>query len=123
MKKLLLIDDHASIRKNLKYLIEEKGYDFYEASSVKEARALIKDQDFDVIILDLWMPGENGLVFIKEEHENLKEQNIPVIAYTAFADHSFSSEYEDQFAAILQKPVDVDVLFDTIDMALKESQK
>ena len=67
MMKLLLIDDDAFLRDMYALKFNESGFDVEVADGATEAfRILEQDQKFDIILLDMIMPGMNGVEVIKE---------------------------------------------------------
>ena len=61
MKKILLCDDSAFIRKRLKSILAEFDFTFFEAPDGEAALNLIKIEKFDLIILDMLMPKITGI--------------------------------------------------------------
>jgi two-component system response regulator EvgA len=62
MKRVLIVDDHPVIRAAVKLVVEREGFKrIDEASSVGEALSILREHTFDLLILDLVMPGGNGL--------------------------------------------------------------
>ncbi|MFS2093136.1 response regulator [Pseudomonas sp. Pseusp11] len=62
MKKALLVDDHPVIRAAVRLVLEREGFKhFYEASSVGEALSILREHAVDLVVLDLVMPGGDGL--------------------------------------------------------------
>ncbi len=66
MKKILVVDDELPIRKLLYEALTGKGYQVSSVSSGEEAIALLKKEKPDLIILDIAMPGMNGIETLKE---------------------------------------------------------
>lgn len=66
--KFLISDDHAIVRKGLKTLLQEEfpKAEFFEAVNSNEALAIVSEQELDVILLDISMPGRNGLETLKQ---------------------------------------------------------
>jgi two-component system, OmpR family, phosphate regulon response regulator OmpR len=77
---ILVIDDDDGIRSLVKKYLNENKYLVTTASSAEDASEKIKIIKFDLIILDIMMPGKNGLEFINE-HKN--ELDTPIILLTA----------------------------------------
>ena len=77
---LLVVDDDERIRNLLSQYLIKEGFIVSTASGAEEARKKIQLIKFDLIILDIMMPGKSGLEFIKE---NQKKLNTPVILLTA----------------------------------------
>lgn len=89
-KKFLIADDHPAMRNGVKFVIssEFKDVEFGEAANAVEIFRIIKEKEWDLLILDLDMPGRNGLEVLKQiKDEGIK---IPVIM--------FSMHPEDQIA-------------------------
>ena len=81
-KKMLTVDDSPSVRKLVKFTLKAKGIQVSSAGDGEEALDLIKQEDFDAIILDINMPRMNGLEFLKYIKENDQYASIPVIMLT-----------------------------------------
>lgn len=90
MLKVLLVDDHEILRQGLKKIID---YDFTkvvygEAGNSAEALKLAFKQSWDVIIMDINMPGRNGLDVIKELKSNGIE--APILALSMYPEEQFA---------------------------------
>ena len=77
---ILVIDDDDGIRSLVKKYLNENKFLVSTANSAESASEKIKIVKFDLIILDIMMPGKNGLEFIKE---NKKQIQTPIILLTA----------------------------------------
>ena len=77
---ILVVDDDDGIRSLVKKYLDENQYLVTTASNAEDASKKIKIIKFDLIILDIMMPGKNGLEFI-EEHKGSLE--TPIILLTA----------------------------------------
>ena len=77
---ILVVDDDEGIRSLLKKYLNEKKYLVTTASNAEKAYEKISIIKFDLIILDIMMPGKSGLDFLSE---NKKDINTPVILLTA----------------------------------------
>jgi len=77
---ILVVDDDEGIRSLVKKYLNEKEYLVTTADNAENASEKIKIIKFDLIILDIMMPGQSGLDFLKEHKENI---NTPVILLTA----------------------------------------
>jgi len=64
--KILLIDDEAVFTNNMSKLLIYRGYRVETADSGDRAIRILEEQDFDVIVLDLKMPGMDGITTLKE---------------------------------------------------------
>ena len=77
---ILVVDDDEGIRSLVKKYLNENNFLVTTAKSAEDASEKIKIIDFDMIILDIMMPGKSGLQFIQE---NKNKVNTPVILLTA----------------------------------------
>ena len=77
---ILVVDDDDGIRSLVKRYLNENKYLVTTADSAEDASEKVKIIKFDLIILDIMMPGKNGLEFINE-HKN--ELDTPIILLTA----------------------------------------
>lgn len=84
MEKILIIEDDQVLGESLNDYIKSEGLDSVRVESLNDARAYIKDNKMDLIILDWMLPDGQGVDFLKEFRE--KEKNIPVIMLTAKAE-------------------------------------
>jgi len=88
MTKILVVDDEEPIRRLLNSLLDMKGYQCTSASNAAEARNCIRDQNFDLILCDLNMPGESGMDFIRYTLAEYPE--TAVVMVTAIDDHNIA---------------------------------
>ncbi|MGH7552238.1 MAG: response regulator [Longimicrobiales bacterium] len=77
---LLVVDDDARLRSLLQRFLTAQGFRVTTAGDAGEARALIKSIEFDCLILDIMMPGENGLDLASDLRA---ESDIPILMLTA----------------------------------------
>lgn len=78
--KLLIVDDEINIRRVVREYAEFEGYTVSEASDGMEAVNLVKNEEFDVIIMDIMMPKLDGFSACKEIR---KQKNTPIIMLSA----------------------------------------
>ncbi len=78
--KVLIVDDEDMIRNVLKEYVEFEGNEAYEASDGMEAVRMCRDQDFDIILMDVMMPKLDGFSAVKDIRKN---KDIPVIMLSA----------------------------------------
>ncbi len=77
---ILIVDDEESIRFSLKGALEDEGYVTLLAENGEEALQVVEKQDVDLILLDIWMPGRDGLQILEELKNN--DSSVPVIIMT-----------------------------------------
>lgn len=114
---ILIVDDEKSICETLQDILEDEGFAVTTAFNVELARAALKAGEFDLILLDIWMPDIDGITLLKE----IRKQNIssPVIMISG---HGTVETAVDaiQFGAydFLEKPLTTAKLLVTINRAI-----
>ena len=78
---ILAVDDDDRLRELLKRFLTREGHDITTAKDAASARRLMTTMSFDLVVLDVMMPGEDGLSLLKSVRE--KKQDTPVILLTA----------------------------------------
>jgi two-component system, OmpR family, alkaline phosphatase synthesis response regulator PhoP len=82
-KKILVIEDEDDIRELLRYNLEKAGYDYYEAPTGESGWNKIQDIQPDLILLDIMLPGIDGLEVCSRIKIENGHKNYPVIMLTA----------------------------------------
>lgn len=80
---LLVVDDDTRIRTLLKQFLTENGYRVTIAASAAEARRKLVGLDFDLMVLDVMMPGETGVQLTQSLRQ---DKNIPILMLTALSE-------------------------------------
>jgi two-component system phosphate regulon response regulator OmpR len=80
---LLVVDDDARLRELLRRYLSESGFRITTAANAAEARAKLASLAFDLAVLDVMMPGENGLDLTRDLR---REGRLPVLLLTAMAE-------------------------------------
>jgi len=65
MKSILIVDDEVSIRQSLEGILEDEGFQTAFAGTGETALKMIQEEDPDLVLLDIWMPGIDGLETLK----------------------------------------------------------
>ncbi|MCX9132465.1 response regulator [Aeromonas veronii] len=82
---ILVVDDHSEIRDLLKRFLEQHGLRVSCARDGKEMKRLLEEREFDLLVLDLMMPGEDGLTLCRELRV---KSNLPIIMLTAMGEET-----------------------------------
>ena len=82
MEKLLIVDDDLGILRVLKMRLESEGYQVEVASDIKAAKDLAVRNEYELAILDVKLPGGNGIDLMKSIHK--VDPDLPVIILTAY---------------------------------------
>ena len=65
MVKILIVDDEESICNTLTWVLDKDGYDVTSVKDFQDAEEVINKETFDIYIIDIFLPGKNGLDLIK----------------------------------------------------------
>lgn len=90
-EKILVADDEQEIRNLLDHFLKDQGYEVVLASDGNQALKLAAEENPQVIILDIKMPGLDGLEVCKQLKENEQTKLIPVIVITGFEDNKMEA--------------------------------
>jgi len=84
--KILIIDDEKDNTEIIKDILEDVSYTTMLARSAAEAKAVLAANDFDLILMDVWMPGQDGISLLSEW--NSDGFNTPVVMMSGHAEPS-----------------------------------
>jgi CheY-like chemotaxis protein len=74
---ILIVDDIEAVRESISAVLKKAGYDVIEAANGEQALETLKSQNFDLAIVDIWMPKMNGLSLLQELRG--QRSDIPII--------------------------------------------
>lgn len=112
--RVLIVDDNESLSRSMSSVLKRKGCSVETASDGVEAINTVKKKSFDVIFMDIRMPGLNGV----EALEKIKKISpaIKVVMMTAYALEELVDEaFKEKTFGVLYKPVDMDKVFEMIE--------
>ncbi|MBX7244734.1 MAG: response regulator, partial [Candidatus Sumerlaeaceae bacterium] len=118
--KLLVVDDEADALYSFRRLFERSDYQILEANSGAQALAIVRDEKPDVILMDIRMPGADGIATLKEIRKS--EPRTPVVLMTAYA--STQSTIEAMKAGAFDyvlKPFEIEKIRAVVQAAVKVS--
>ena len=114
--QILLVDDEVIFTRNLSKLLEAMGYEVTIANDGKSALRAFGEKKFDIVVLDLKMPGMDGIATLEEIKQlGLFTETLILTGHGS----SDTRARADQLGACayLNKPCDLDYLLDMIEMA------
>ncbi len=118
MEKILIVDDNDILRFTLTELLTESGFECKAVEDGNAALKEIKNHQYEIVILDMRLPGMNGLEILKKINEITK--SISVIMLTAFGDIKTAVEAMKLGAQdFITKPFDNDAMIMTIRKTLE----
>ncbi len=115
---ILVVDDDIGTCQTLLDILQAKGYQVDTARDGFQAISKVKERPFDVILLDIKMPGMNGV----ETYKEIKKIyfGIKVIMITAYAVEDLIREaYQEGAYEVIRKPLEVDSLIESIQAAMR----
>jgi CheY-like chemotaxis protein len=122
--KILVVEDNDMNMQLVEYLLEEGGYDIVKATSGEEALAITSDDvglaSFDLILMDIHLPGMDGLSVVRRMKSNDRTSRIPILALTAHAMRGDKDRFlEAGCDGYISKPIDVKTFISSIEQYLK----
>ncbi len=123
--RVLFVDDNSMNRKVVECMLEAAGLDMAEAEDAPTGLSMIEAGDYDLILMDLRMPGMDGLTAIRQIRARTDEKaRLPIIVVTA----DCAPEIRGQALAagaddVLHKPVEMEALFDAIAQAITKRDR
>jgi two-component system, response regulator, stage 0 sporulation protein F len=119
MKKVLVIDDELSIRLLLREIIEDIDMEVFEAETAIVGLQMLKEETFDLIIMDIQMPQMNGLDAMRKLRE---VTGTPVFILTAFSHlEGVVENLEVEIQGFIEKPFDIDELAEKIKKQVEDN--
>ena len=104
--RILIVDDEKNMRKTLADILRDEGYQVATAATGEEAVALCSQQDFDVVLMDVRMPGMDGVEAFRRIRRH--REGVRVLLMSAYDVNQLKEAALDEGAiAFLSKPLDV----------------
>jgi two-component system cell cycle response regulator DivK len=111
MEKVLIVDDNRASRDLIRAILKTVRCDIIEATHGQQALELMQQERPDLVLLDIDMPGLNGLTVVKRIREDTSLADLPVVAVTAFAmERDREKAMAAGFTAYVTKPVRAAIL-------------
>ncbi len=118
MNSILIVEDEQVIREALTKLLQRNDYEVDSAESVEQAQQDYQLSDYDLLLVDIRLPGEPGTSLIE------KAPNMPVLVMTSYASVRSAVDAMKQGAAdYIAKPFDHDELLSTIERLIQQNQQ
>jgi DNA-binding NtrC family response regulator len=117
--RVLLVDDDEQVRRMTRLVLSMEGYDVVEADNGRDAMQLFASSPSDVVITDLYMPGEGGRDLIARLHG--RTPRVPVILISGGLDPSAPAAETCGADEVLHKPFEADDLTAAIRRVLESA--
>jgi len=118
MKNILVVDDEESIRESLKGILQDEGFRPLVAEDGEEGLTILRDESPDIILLDIWMPGLDGIETLKKIREEYPEQLVIMMSGHGTIETAVKATKLGAFDFI-EKPLSLEKVLLSIQNALK----
>ena len=119
---VLCIDDEPANLKLLENILVPRGYEVISAADGPAGLLQLKSRSIDLVLLDLMMPGMDGLQVSRNIKDDKKYTNIPIVILTAYTGvESYIESLNDEVFAYLHKPFKTEELVKIVHAALDQS--
>ena len=124
MSTILIVEDNPKNLKLVRDLLQAKGYGTLEAASAEEGLALARERAPRLILMDIQLPGMNGIEALRALRADPATARIPVIAITASVMQHNRREIEGAgFDGFIEKPINVRGFLETVRAALEKGPR
>lgn len=121
--RILLVDDDERGRMLSEEILKDAGFDVVCAADGTQARQRIKEGAFGLVLLDIQLPDIDGPSLLREFRADPQIKDLRVVALTAYAMNGDRNRFlRDGFDDYVSKPVDADLLVETVSKNLKIAQ-
>jgi CheY-like chemotaxis protein len=120
---ILCVDDEPANLKLLENILVPRGYEVVSVASGEDALRMIKTRPIDLVLMDLMLPGMDGLQVSRKIKNNKKVRDIPIIMITAHTGvESFIKSLSKEVFAHLHKPFETEDLLNLVRAALGQTE-
>lgn len=117
---ILIVDDDSSLRDTLSDILEEKGYEVVTAQDGPTAIEEVKKRPFDLALIDIMMPGMNGVETLREIKAASSQMTALIITGQTAIEGLVSEALEAGASGVLYKPLDIDSIVEMISSRVEE---
>lgn len=118
MKTILIVDDEQSIRESLDGILQDEGFRTLVAETGEEALAVLGEETPDLVLLDIWLPGIDGLETLRRIRENHQEQVVIMMSGHGTIETAVKATKLGAYDFI-EKPLSLEKVLISIENALK----
>ena len=122
MKSILLVEDETIMRESLQDWLTDNGYEVETAEKGEQALEIIEEQDFGLLILDLKLPGKDGVTVLQEAKQ--KKPQLKGIIITAYPSvQTVVESFKEGAVDYLTKPCKMEELLAKADNAVSRKRE
>jgi len=119
-EKILVIDDESGIRSSLKGILEDEGYSVKTTETGENGFDLLRYENFDLVLLDIWLPEMNGIEVLKKIKSKNEKIQVVMISGHGSVESAVRATKLGAFD-FLEKPLTLEKVVLTVKNALKQS--
>ena len=121
MKRVLVVEDNEMNMQLVEFLLEQGGFSIVKAASGEEALTVARSgEPVDLILMDIHLPGVDGLSVVQELKGDARTSAIPILALTAHAMRGDKDRFlEAGCDGYISKPIDVKTFLRSIEQYLR----
>jgi CheY-like chemotaxis protein len=120
-RNVLIVEDNRQNLELVQFLLEEVGLRVRAAGDARQARAELERELPDLVLMDMQLPGTDGLELVAELRHDPRFQSIPIIALTA---HALRGDRERFLAGgcdgYIAKPIDVSTFAEQVETVMRD---
>ncbi len=118
MKQILIIDDEANIRKSLVGILQDEGFTTSVADNGESGLEKLRNETADLVLLDIWMPGLDGIETLRRIRDEFPEQMVIMMSGHGTIETAVKATRLGAFDFI-EKPLSLEKILHSIDQAMK----
>lgn len=118
MQKILIVDDDTTLLDYLREELSELGFDVHTRDNGADAIVATAEQSYDIILLDMLMPGLDGIQVVRVLRKIAPK--VPIIGLTGYVGRGYLSQALGLGVSIMTKPIEVSSLVKEINLKLGE---
>lgn len=124
MKRILVVDDEADICWALEIGLNEEGYEIAHANEGKDALSIMRNRAFDLAIIDVKLPGKNGLEVARIAKDINPDLKILIISGYHYEDDDPIQEgiQRGEYQGFISKPFELDEVLDLVKRVTKDDR-
>jgi len=120
---ILVVDDEPDIRELVKDILQDEGYAVETAKNVEEAKKIQNARQIDLVLLDIWMPGEDGISLLKFWKKN-EQKTFPIVMLSGHGNVETAVEATRTGAFdFIEKPLSMEKLLLVVRQALEDDRQ
>lgn len=122
MSLILIVEDNEKNMKLVRDILQAKGYQTVEAVTAEDGIALALKHNPDLVLMDIQLPGMNGMEALKVLRADAATANIPVVAITASVMTQDRQQIMDTgFNGFIEKPINLKEFLATVQASVRAS--